>query len=949
MTLVQLSPADWPAVSALLDEALALPQEVRDMFVQSLDGERAHYRETLRALLAQSAGAETDEFLATLPKLTRAAGRGPLTELAAGDAIGPYRLLSEIGTGGMGTVWLAERADGALKRKVALKLPRLNWVKGLAERMARERDILASLEHPHIGRLYDAGVDQHGRPYLALEYVEGQPIDTYCRERGLAVKDRLQLLLQVCSAVAFAHSRLVVHRDLKPSNILVTADGQVRLLDFGIAKLMEGDSAKETQLTQLAGRALTLDYASPEQIKGEPIGTASDVYSLGVVAYELLTGAKPYKLKRGTAAELEEAIATADAPKASDATTEAGAKKALKGDLDAILNKALKKTAAERYATIDALALDFKRHNDGETVEAVPDSLVYRARKLVARRRLETAIVGGAFVALIGGAYGQIAVAAALTLGAAAGAWQFRRARAAAARATESRDRALLEVTTNREVTQFVVSLFAVPNPPDIAIVDRGLARVRADEGKVSDAVRARLVKTLGDLYYSIGRFEQARQAHDEAARLALTQGVQDPRTAAAARSAQALDEHYLDFADQGKGSAQQALELIDKHGLDESWLLADASTALGVALTSLGEYAAALPHVQRAVQLNEAIVGPFGRRTLAARGDEARLAAHAGQHAQAEALYRRLLADIETHLGQSDSLYLLALHNLGSLLGNVGKLDEAEACLRKAIALREAVYGADHPTAMRALGILAGVLLRAGQPTQAAQLIQRAIDVSQRGNPTTPIYTAHLYWSLARAELHSGRYQPARDAFDQAMARSGPQQEQALRARYVEHLVIVGRLEEACTEGAQLRAERAPAAEENVEHTLALLDAACPLPPPTCETAARLAALDALLTAGPSDQMRRAIHLSQARLARAGGDTATAERHYEEALEGLVRQADRCSPLWLPALHEWAEVLSAGFHTAERQRLVAVITRLEVELAQAACSTASSAASTSA
>ena len=337
MTLPSLTPANWPAVSALLDEALALPEAERDTFVQSLVGERAQFRDTLRELLSRASGVETDEFLATLPRLTRVAERGPLTELAAGETIGPYRLLSELGTGGMGAVWLAERSDGALKRKVALKLPRLVWARGLAERMARERDILASLEHPHIAHLYDAGVDQHGRPYLALEYVEGVPIDAYARERSLPVRHKLDLLLQVCGAVAFAHSRLVVHRDLKPSNILVTADGQVRLLDFGIAKLMEGDRTQETQLTQLAGRALTLDYASPEQINGEPIGTASDVYSLGVVAYELLTGAKPYKLKRGSAAELEEAIATADPPTASEAATEPQAKKALKGDLDAIL------------------------------------------------------------------------------------------------------------------------------------------------------------------------------------------------------------------------------------------------------------------------------------------------------------------------------------------------------------------------------------------------------------------------------------------------------------------------------------------------------------------------------------------------------------------------------------------------------------------------------------
>ena len=404
MSLPVLTAATWSEVSALLDEVLALPPEARDGFVEALDGERAAHRDTLRDLLSRAAGVETEDFLATLPRLTRLSPgneRGPLTELAAGESIGPYRLLSELGAGGMGAVWLAERSDGQLKRKVALKLPRLVWAKGLAERMARERDILASLEHPHIARLYDAGVDQHGRPYLALEYVEGQPIDVYARERGLSVRQKLDLLLQVCSTVAFAHSRLVVHRDLKPSNILVTADGQVRLLDFGIAKLMEGDRTRETQLTQLAGRALTLDYASPEQIKGEPIGTASDAYSLGVVAYELLTGAKPYKLKRGSAAELEEAIATADPPKASDTATDAAVKKVLRGDLDAILNKALKKAAAHRYSTVDVLADDLRRHLASEPVSARPDSFAYRARSLLRRYRLQAATAAVVATALM--------------------------------------------------------------------------------------------------------------------------------------------------------------------------------------------------------------------------------------------------------------------------------------------------------------------------------------------------------------------------------------------------------------------------------------------------------------------------------------------------------------------------------------------------------------------
>jgi serine/threonine-protein kinase len=404
MTLPSSVKDDWSAISALLDQALDLPAAERAMWLDALGAEHARLKDTLRDLLSAAAEAETADFLQTLPHLTAPPVGDVLTDVAAGASIGPYRLISELGAGGMGAVWLAERADGSLKRKVALKLPRLMWGRGLAERMARERDILASLEHPHIARLYDAGVDQHGRPYLALEYVEGQPIDAYAKAHSLPVADKLRLLLQVASAVAFAHNRLVIHRDLKPSNILVTADGQARLLDFGIAKLMEGDSTKETQLTQIAGRALTLDYASPEQIKGESIGTASDVYSLGVVAYELLTGSKPYRLKRGSAAELEEAIATVDPDRPSKAAQDPLARRQLEGDLDAILGKALAKQQTDRYPTVAAFGEDIERHLRGQPVQARPDLALYRLGKFLRRNRLAASAVAAVFVAISAGA-----------------------------------------------------------------------------------------------------------------------------------------------------------------------------------------------------------------------------------------------------------------------------------------------------------------------------------------------------------------------------------------------------------------------------------------------------------------------------------------------------------------------------------------------------------------
>ncbi|MBE0546795.1 MAG: protein kinase [Rubrivivax sp.] len=403
---------EWPAISRRLDEALALAPGQRGPWLGSLS-ESESIKGKLRQLLSSPEGVETDDFVWTLPRLdfepdglAQAGGTDagqPADAECAGAVIGPYRLIRELGVGGMGLVWLAERVDGGLKRQVALKLPRLNGSRGLAERLRRERDILASLDHPNIARIHDAGVDAQGRPYLALEYIEGEPIDAYCRARASSVAQRLALVLQVAHAVAHAHARLVVHRDLKPANILVTATGQVRLLDFGIAKLMEGELTADTQLTQQVGRALTLDYASPEQIRGEPIGTASDVYSLGVVAYELLAQAKPYQLKRQSVAALEEAIDSVDVRLASSAAADAGARRALAGDLDAILNKALKKTVAERYPTVDALAQDIERHLAHLPVQARPDALGYRARQFVRRNKLALAAATAVSVSLIAG------------------------------------------------------------------------------------------------------------------------------------------------------------------------------------------------------------------------------------------------------------------------------------------------------------------------------------------------------------------------------------------------------------------------------------------------------------------------------------------------------------------------------------------------------------------
>jgi serine/threonine-protein kinase len=514
-----LSVADFAALSRLLEEVLALEPASREAWFQALpDADRPHVPR-LREMLREP---QHSDFLATLPTL---APRATREEIAApGERVGSYRLLREIGRGGMGAVWLAERADGSFERQVALKLPRLAWGAGLAERMARERRIAALLEHPNIARLYDAGVDEHGRPYLALEYIAGKPIDVWCDERSLPVRARLRLFLQVARAVAYAHGRLVVHRDLKPSNVLVSDDGETHLLDFGIAKRLQEDAADQTQLTQEQGRVLTPHFASPEQLRGEAATVQSDVYSLGVLLYCLLTGALPYRPRRSTAAALEEAMLEGEPPSASSRATSRAVVRELRGELDAILAKALRRDTKQRYGTVDSLADDIERHLAGERVLARPDSAWYRVRKTIQRHR-------------VGFATGT-AILAAVLAGAGAAVVQARKASDAAEQA--------------RVVKDFVIDVFKVNGRNDPAnnelrqlpaelLLERG-ARLIDTKFAGQPRLQAELYGVVGGIFADMGSPKLAEQyATKQIAALALMGSGADEQAQALILLAHAL------------------------------------------------------------------------------------------------------------------------------------------------------------------------------------------------------------------------------------------------------------------------------------------------------------------------------------------------------------------------------------------------------------------------
>jgi eukaryotic-like serine/threonine-protein kinase len=547
------SPAQqWSALSALYEQADGLTADALAVWLFQLEAEQNPLLPQLKRMLAARAEVETNDFLGTLPKLHSPSPTAG-ANWAQGRQVGPYRLLRPLGEGGMAEVWLAERADGAIKRRVAIKLPFPRAGREtFAVRFDRERDILATLRHPNIAGLYDAGVTAEGQAWLALEYVDGEPLAAWCDQQRLSLRERVTLFRQVLLAVQHAHANLVIHRDLKPANILVTAQGEVRLLDFGIAKLLEaqGDAMPETELTRQGGSPLTPRYASPEQLTGMPLTTACDVYSLGVVFYELISGERPYEIKVESAAQLEHAILEIE-PRAPSrrALTELHAadcaglsvkalRKALAPELDAIVLRCLAKQPSARYASVDAVIADIDRWLNGEAVLARAPGAWYRFGKFAARNRLGVALGAGAVLSLIA----VTAVAVVMGL----------QAREESARAVAARDfmlgifkRADQEKSRGADITARDMLatgrkdvLTRLADQPSLqAELLEGIAKIQRDMGEntTADATFADLVKIYGGMSRpreaALALVARAGNAHDMGHTEAALKLLRDART----------------------------------------------------------------------------------------------------------------------------------------------------------------------------------------------------------------------------------------------------------------------------------------------------------------------------------------------------------------------------------------------------------------------------------
>ena len=728
-----LTPERWRQISPYLDEVLGLPVADRAMWLESFRSQKPELADLLQELLEEHSAVEQKHFLEGTPLPET------LQSSSAGKTIGAYTLISPIGEGGMGSVWLAERTDGRFERRAAVKFLRFSVAsQGGTERFKREGMILGQLAHPHIAELIDAGVTPNGEPYLVLEHVDGEPIDEYCDNRCLGLDARIRLFLDVLSAVAHAHANLIVHRDLKPSNVLVRNDGQVKLLDFGIAKLLAPDgNPTATLLTQEAGGALTPLFAAPEQVTGAVITTAADVYALGVLLYLLLTGQHPAGSSQKSPADLVKAVVETEAPRASDVvspgesedvsekrcTTADRLRRDLRGDLDTILGKAQKKNPAERYGSVAALANDLQRYLKHEPISARPDTIAYRARKFVRRNRVPVALAALALVAVIGGVSGTVI--------------QARTAR-------RQRDSALRERDRANRVADFMTGMFKVSDPSETVangvtareVLDKASKDI--DTGLANDPqLHAEMMHVMGTVYSNLGLYQQAQSLLERAIQVSRAGGgPTDPET----------------------------LRSMD---------------SLGTVLLQQGRPAEAERLQREALEIQRRVLGPEHPDTLVTMSDLAATLDDQGRHEEAINLCRQALEIERRVFGAEDHHTISDMDNLAVMLGTSGRFAESEKLERETIDLERRVYGPDHLGVLNEMNNLADSLYYMGRYAEAEEVWRQTRDIQLRvlgpNHPETARSTYNLGCVAARAGRRDEAFSFLSRAINQLSSRTAP------------------------------------------------------------------------------------------------------------------------------------------------------------------------------
>jgi serine/threonine protein kinase/tetratricopeptide (TPR) repeat protein len=751
--------AHWKRIQDLFHAAADLPAPEQRAFLKNACGDNDGLAAEVLALLAEDSHGSSllDRDVAQVAGQVFDESSAPSFSF---KEFGPYRIKQMLGEGGMGVVYLAARSD--LGTLVAIKFLRDAWLSpARRERFASEQRTLAQLNHSSIARLYDADTLDDGTPWFVMEYVEGVPLVEYCRRNGCSIERRLELFRAVCEAVLYAHQHAVIHRDLKPSNILVKNDGSVRLLDFGIAKQIENLETPAEQ-TRDGLRLMTPAYAAPEQFRGERVGIRTDVYSLGVILYELLAGRLPFDFSNRSAVEAERILAETEPEKPSVAASRAKesqlttdtrvptASKTAWADLDVLCLTAMHKDAARRYQSVEALIRDIDHYLKGEPLEARLDTWRYRAGKFVRRNR-QPVIAAAAVIALILGVVVFFTVRLAI-----------------------ARNAALAEAARTQRIQQFMSNLFQggdeAAGPSDdlrvITLLDRGVQEARALDG--DPQVQAELYQTLGEIYQKLGKLDQAeslmRSALDERKSIFGADSREVAETLVALGLLRA-DQAKLDDAER---LVRDGLAMSKRHLPSNHPDVVKATAALGKVLEDRGEYQQAIQVLNEAVRLQssgaaDATVTPELASSLS---ELANTHFYAGHYDTSEALNERVLAMNRQLYGERHPLVADTLINLGAIQLDLGHYKEAEEFDRQALEINRAFYGNDHPETASALTILGRALVFEGRYDEATDLLQQALTIQERVYGKVHPRVATVLNDLGSAALHEGKLDDAEADF---------------------------------------------------------------------------------------------------------------------------------------------------------------------------------------
>ncbi|HST21710.1 MAG TPA: serine/threonine-protein kinase [Blastocatellia bacterium] len=772
-----MTPERWKRVREILEAALEFAPDKRAGFLDEACSSDSSLRKEVETLISSHEEAGAFLQVAAVNEISKLF-KDEVNQSLEGRIVGPYKLIRKIGQGGMGAVYLASRADDEYKKRVAIKLVKRGMdSEEVLNRFRHERQILASLDHANIARLLDGGTTEDGLPYFVMEYVEGTPVDKYCDEQRLSINERLNLFRKVCSAIQYAHQNLVVHRDIKPGNILVTSTGEPKLLDFGIAKLLNPELYAQTILTTaLTSRLMTPDYASPEQVRGRKITTATDIYSLGVVLYELLTGHRPYRIESYTQEEIERIICRETIEKPSTAinrivTAHTGAqqtaitpelvsetregqpdklRKRLAGDLDNIVLMAMRKEPERRYVSAEQFSEDIRRHLEGLPVIARQDTFAYRASKFIGRNKIAVAVAVAFLILAV--------TATVLVIN-------------QSIRASRERDKA-------QRVSQFLVELFNVSDPGEARgntvtareILDKGAERIDRELADQPE-VQATLMTTIGQVYVKLGLYDAALPLYEKA--IATRRKLLGEQSIEYAETLNYLAVLYNSKSDYAKAEqlSREVLAIRRKILGNEHIEVARCLNNIAHTLSEKGDAQAAEPIFREAIAIHRKVGGNEHNELAITLNNLALMLDNMGRYDEAESLYKESLGMRRKVLGDDHPDVASSLNNLAAVYRRKGDLNSAEAMYIEALALARKSLGEKHPTVATMINNLAIVLDSKGNTQEAERLYRESLELRRKNFGEDNPDVATSLNNLGLLLFNRGDYVEAEKLYHQALA----------------------------------------------------------------------------------------------------------------------------------------------------------------------------------